>query len=624
MVGINYSPVGGMSLAKASDSANNPPVWDSQPLIDFNVGTSKSYDMDDITSDPDSDPITFSMNTGTVSLPTGVTWTPSTGILAYNGVAAADLTTGHIITLDDGTDTTDSNAFNITISEGLDYPRFGSVRIGERVYAEDNTEGETERAAIALGDVVWLGLFSDGPWDNSPNAAHLSRSDIIDDLKTRNPDLIIFDYTDVGETSLTSDTGAYALTQTGPGGTDWFTYADADNYPEGRVSTYPNSYNVNITTYVTPDGSGKRYPEVYGDYKQGFHIDPVAAGVGVNGVNIYNDVMDIRPRTNSTDINGDGTKDNARSYYDPENEDHVAQQGGLSVTISQAWRQGQANFVQQLIDDNSGILIAANLTTWSREYVSTNEADAPAMLSEYVNLVHGGHCEGQSLPETGYPFSGVYADGNSKPGDQFGKWQRAHNSYTYCLDNCITLEGNDAPFVLNEWHVELSPSSGSLPDSPEGRQIYTTYPTGGAFNLVRWGLCSTLMENGYHAVATVNPGSSSGNYSSTPQFDEYGTANTGTTGLSKGWLGQPIDPPQRSPWYGDIYKREFDNGLVLLHIEHDDSTSDHNINVTGEGGIGAGVWKRIDGVQDDTWNDGSTINADFTIPPIDGIILERI
>jgi hypothetical protein len=107
----------------ASPPINNPPVWDAQPstVSTFIQGSASSVDFDDISSDPDMDPITHSLNTGVASLPTGVTWTPATGVLSYDGAGVAAVTTGHIATLDDGSDTTDSNSFSISIID--QYPQ---------------------------------------------------------------------------------------------------------------------------------------------------------------------------------------------------------------------------------------------------------------------------------------------------------------------------------------------------------------------------------------------------------------------------------------------------------------------------------------------------------------------
>lgn len=96
---------------------NNPPVWDSQPSVVFTQGTGSTYDFNNIASDPDMDSISFTLNTGAVSLPTGVTWDAGTGILTYNGSGPVATTSGHIATVSDGTDSTASSSFSIVISD---------------------------------------------------------------------------------------------------------------------------------------------------------------------------------------------------------------------------------------------------------------------------------------------------------------------------------------------------------------------------------------------------------------------------------------------------------------------------------------------------------------------------
>lgn len=102
-----------------SPPINNPPVWDTQPLPVFSFGTASNYELDDLTSDPDLDTVTITLNTGMASLPTGVTWNDSLDRLEYDGVGALDVTSGHVATADDGTDTTDSDSFSITIATAV-------------------------------------------------------------------------------------------------------------------------------------------------------------------------------------------------------------------------------------------------------------------------------------------------------------------------------------------------------------------------------------------------------------------------------------------------------------------------------------------------------------------------
>jgi len=622
---------------------NNPPVWDSQPLIYFSEGISSDYNMNDITSDPDSDPITFSMNTGTVALPTGVTWTAFTGILAYNGIAGPDVTSGHIITLDDGEDTTDSNAFNITIApEGSAFPRVGSLRHNSRVYGEDNSDGEYDREHIAAHDGVMLGMFYNGPWDSSSAADYpgdpggtngwLSRDAIVDDLLTRNPNLIIYDYVNVMESGLTGASqikADFLDSMTGPNGSDgWVykpiafttqTFTDANKY-----STWPNTYNTNITEYaVGPAPDYFSYPEWFATFVKEKHMDPIISNPGK--VHIYFDVVLNRPKKAGTDMDGNEDEDDCNNHWDPLDSEHVAHNGGQSVELSRQWRQGQADCINKVKSYQSDLLITVetpgnNFGGWPRGYNSVDPEDAPAMMTEYVDLVHGGFMTGQTgdqglWPEGSWPISGIANNGEKALNqDATAGFRAALNAYTYIMDNTM-----DPKHVFNDWGCVLTPYLDPRHPSPEGNTIETSEPTGAgtAWNCFRVGSCMTLLDNGLISIV----GKPGGNGNSSPWFDEFGFHNTGTTGLSPKWLGQAVDGVQRTARQGsNIFIREFDNGWVVVNSDLDGSATSIDISVFGS----PGSVKRINGVQDPSHNDGSTVTEDFDLDPIDGIWLEKV
>jgi hypothetical protein len=134
----------------------------------------------------------------------------------------------------------------------------------------------------------------------------------------------------------------------------------------------------------------------------------------------------------------------------------------------------------------------------------------------------------------------------------------------------------------------------------------TRYPTSG-FSDYRWnryGMCSALMDNGYYAVSDQNIGG----YSTVLWFDEEWGGSLQTVG----YLGYPIDPPQTSAWSQGVYRREFNNGLVLVNPKG---------NGTRTVNVGAG-WKRLLGRQDPVHNDGRSVTS-VTLNAQDGIILLR-
>lgn len=127
------------------------------------------------------------------------------------------------------------------------------------------------------------------------------------------------------------------------------------------------------------------------------------------------------------------------------------------------------------------------------------------------------------------------------------------------------------------------------------RMTRDRYPDS-SFSDYRWNryfLASCLMHDGYYV--------SSYNYHSTEWFDEFDID-----------LGYPVDPPQSSEWMNGVYKREFENGLVLVNPKG---------NGTQTVNIGAG-WRRFVGVEDPVHNDG-TPAMEITLEAQDGIILIR-
>ena len=92
-------------------------------------------------------------------------------------------------------------------------------------------------------------------------------------------------------------------------------------------------------------------------------------------------------------------------------------------------------------------------------------------------------------------------------------------------------------------------------------------------------------------------------------YDEYDLAGTSNTK----WLGAAVDGPQLAPWSNGVYRREFQNGLVL-------------VNPLGNGtrtvNVGAG-WRRFQGTQDPVHNNGQAASS-ITLEAQDAILLVRV
>jgi hypothetical protein len=98
------------------------------------------------------------------------------------------------------------------------------------------------------------------------------------------------------------------------------------------------------------------------------------------------------------------------------------------------------------------------------------------------------------------------------------------------------------------------------------------------YKTFRYGLGSCLLDNAYFAFAP------SGSYNTTAWFDEFDVD-----------LGYPITPPPTAAWSNGVYRRDFQNGIVLVNPR---GNGQRTVNV------GAG-FHRISGSQDPAVNSGA-------------------
>jgi hypothetical protein len=136
------------------------------------------------------------------------------------------------------------------------------------------------------------------------------------------------------------------------------------------------------------------------------------------------------------------------------------------------------------------------------------------------------------------------------------------------------------------------------------------------YRAMRYGLCCTLMGDGYYSgrgkVATAT-------LSDIQWYDEYDNK-----GASPGYLGHPMTTTQgnvqTAPTTGNIWRRDFDNGIVLM-IEKG-ATVPQTINLNPPAGV---HYKRLGGTagwQDPSTNNGATNVTSVTFTsPRDGLIL---
>lgn len=117
----------------------------------------------------------------------------------------------------------------------------------------------------------------------------------------------------------------------------------------------------------------------------------------------------------------------------------------------------------------------------------------------------------------------------------------------------------------------------------------------GDYRFLRFALSSCLMNDGYFAFTDAAKG-----YSSVPRFDEYDVR-----------LGKAIDPPQTKAWRDGVYRRRFENGMVLVN------PGPLRRRVVVEEG-----YAHFRGRQASQLNNGAAVKA-IVLPPSDGVLLVK-
>jgi putative glycosyl hydrolase-like family 15 (GHL15) protein len=116
------------------------------------------------------------------------------------------------------------------------------------------------------------------------------------------------------------------------------------------------------------------------------------------------------------------------------------------------------------------------------------------------------------------------------------------------------------------------------------------------YKTLRYGLASCMLDDGYFAFTEKGKG-----YTGVPWFDEYDSK-----------LGQAVTPPATAAWQKGVYRRDFENGIVLVNPKGNGTQT-----VTLEEDF-----KRLTGKQDPTVNNGA-VTRTLTLQDRDGIILKR-
>lgn len=116
------------------------------------------------------------------------------------------------------------------------------------------------------------------------------------------------------------------------------------------------------------------------------------------------------------------------------------------------------------------------------------------------------------------------------------------------------------------------------------------------YQAARYGIASCSMDNGYHMFSN-----NSDWLHDVVHFDEYDAK-----------LGEPTQSPPTSAWQSGVYRREFQNGIVLVNPKGNGSRT---VNL-------GGTFVKLSGRQAPGVNNGATVTS-VTLADRDGLILMR-
>ena len=629
----------------ATPPANNPPVWDMQPTPIFSEGTASNYSLVDLTSDPDSNPVDVTLNTGAASLPSGVTYNTTLDRLEYDGVGTVATTTGHIATASDGVAQTDSSSFSIQVqaAQTQSYPLTYTARGGALNMYQTGTAAEDDRKAMGLMDACHIIGYNSGDQADTtpPSSGYISRVDGNIEILAANPAtshylFTYFVFNEALDAGTLKSTKLYA--ETGPNGTDWWARDSAgDQVIQFTIGT-TDAYGTNISDYASVDSSGDTYPEWMADnWIQPKYIDPhITGGVkigGANGVNLFVDNFQLHSNKSGIDWNQSGGNDDAQDYYDSEEASHVSADS-VAVTAYSAVRANMMKGVNRVRVNNPGILTLPNTNQHADK--PDNRLDKPESFAELRNCIleyrlngdtlqgdyEGGFSEGNS--GNSFPRSGVTSDGSLS--GQPGNWlQMYFNTF-----QSVRFAQFPAIVPMSFWVQCLQ--SGST--GPGGKSIWSPIPASNAYwNVFRWFFCTAQICGAHAAPTGIQVGASTaGRAASTPHFDEFGTINgandygfgKGPTKLFYKYAGTRVSAPPTSPLVshstGGIWMCETENCLYLVNSDNDQANASYSLDTSLLPG-GASRWQHFIGSQDPVKNDGSALGSTLTMPPVDGVML---
>lgn len=368
-------------------------------------------------------------------------------------------------------------------------------------------------------------------YDTSWPRHHGSMNEVVKALKKRNPAIKVVLYSKANEVSFANESSDKSET-------DVFTQAhkhdwwvrDAQERPVR--SQYKDEFKLVNLTRFGPKVDGLSWPQWYARWSYEHYYKPNPA---IDG--LYMDNVSWQPHptaTQSADWDRDGKPDL-----------------GTREDVRSWFRQGYRDYFDEITKlMPAGKLKFANAARWGQTTPSDN-----ASLAEYYGVVHGGAIES------------LISQGKRHAPEEWGGWRAMLDYYRKVMSVLAP------PKIGIVMHALTSPDN---------------------YQDMRYGLASTLMDNGYYAAHVQSEG-----YTSTRWYDEYGVR-----------MGRAVSLPPMTMWKDGIWRRDFEHAIVLVNPKGNGART-----VTLEQS-----YRKLKGSQDPLVNDGSKVTK-VTLQDRDGIVL---